>query len=150
MPSSTRTRIGSGKFTKAIFEAGCDAVETNTFNGNSISLDEFGMADKLEEINRLNIRLAKQAAAKYTTPQSPAIRRRVDRARHQDAVDADRVHLRRFRYDWPRPIVRKLPLMIEEGVDAIADRDLLRHPPSQVRGHHRHRGNEEARRANCR
>jgi 5-methyltetrahydrofolate--homocysteine methyltransferase len=53
------------------FEAGCDAVETNTFNANAVGLGEFGMAEKLEEINRLNIRLAKEVAAKFATPSRP-------------------------------------------------------------------------------
>ena len=51
--------------------AGCDAVETNTFNANGIGLSEFGLADKLDEINRLNVRLAKAAVAKFSTPARP-------------------------------------------------------------------------------
>ncbi len=51
------------------FEAGCDAVETNTFNANMIGLSEFGVAGQLDEINRLNVKLAKDAAAKYSTPE---------------------------------------------------------------------------------
>jgi 5-methyltetrahydrofolate--homocysteine methyltransferase len=53
------------------YAAGCDAVETNTFNANTIGLAEFGMADKLEEINRLNIRLARAAASKFATAARP-------------------------------------------------------------------------------
>lgn len=53
------------------FEAGCDAVETNTFNANTIGLGEFGLADKVDEINRQNIRLAKEVAAKFATPSRP-------------------------------------------------------------------------------
>ena len=56
---------------EGFFEAGCDAVETNTFNATSIVLDEFGMTEKLDEINRLNIRIAREAAQKFTTPQRP-------------------------------------------------------------------------------
>ena len=56
---------------RGFFEAGCDAVETNTFNANVIGLAEFGMADKLAEINRLNIRLAKEAAAEFATADRP-------------------------------------------------------------------------------
>jgi 5-methyltetrahydrofolate--homocysteine methyltransferase len=52
-------------------EAGCDGIETNTFNANAIGLGEFGMADKLEEINRLNIRLARDVATKYATKDRP-------------------------------------------------------------------------------
>jgi 5-methyltetrahydrofolate--homocysteine methyltransferase len=50
---------------------GCDAVETNTFSASRIVLAEFGMADKLDEINRLNVRLAKEAAAEFSTPDRP-------------------------------------------------------------------------------
>lgn len=56
---------------RGFFAAGCDAVETNTFNANAIGLGEFGMADKLDEINRLNVRLAKEAAAEFATPSRP-------------------------------------------------------------------------------
>ncbi|MCE9531077.1 MAG: methionine synthase [Planctomycetes bacterium] len=56
---------------QGFFAAGCDAVETNTFNATQIVLDEFGMLDKLEEINRLNIQLAREAAVEYSTPSRP-------------------------------------------------------------------------------
>ena len=56
---------------EGFFAAGCDAVETNTFNASQIVLDDFGMGDKLDEINRLNIRLAKRAATKFATFGSP-------------------------------------------------------------------------------
>jgi len=53
------------------FAAGCDAVETNTFNANIIGLGEFGMAEQIVEINRLNIRMAKEVAAQFATPSRP-------------------------------------------------------------------------------
>ena len=53
------------------FAAGCDAVETNTFNSNVIGLAEFKMTDQLDMLNRANIRIAKEAAAKFATPQRP-------------------------------------------------------------------------------
>jgi 5-methyltetrahydrofolate--homocysteine methyltransferase len=53
------------------FEAGCDAVETNTFNANLVGLGEFGLADKLDEINRLNIRLARTVADRFSTAGRP-------------------------------------------------------------------------------
>ncbi len=56
---------------RGYFAVGCDAVETNTFNASRVVLDEFGMAEKLDEINRLNIRIAKEAAAEFATPQRP-------------------------------------------------------------------------------
>ncbi|MBY0456376.1 MAG: homocysteine S-methyltransferase family protein, partial [Gemmataceae bacterium] len=56
---------------RGFFAAGCDGVETNTFNANAIGLGEFGMADRLEEINRENIRLAKKVAAEFATAARP-------------------------------------------------------------------------------
>jgi 5-methyltetrahydrofolate--homocysteine methyltransferase len=56
---------------RGFFAAGCDGIETNTFNANGIGLAEFGMADKLEEINRLNIRIAKEVAAEFNAPDRP-------------------------------------------------------------------------------
>src|SRR4051794_21022872 len=48
---------------RGFLAAGCDGIETNTFNASQIVLDDFGMGDRLEEINRLNIKLAKEAVA---------------------------------------------------------------------------------------
>jgi 5-methyltetrahydrofolate--homocysteine methyltransferase len=56
---------------RGYFAVGCDAVETNTFNASRIVLADFGMADKIDEINRLNVRLAKEAAAEFSTPAQP-------------------------------------------------------------------------------
>ena len=56
---------------RGYFAAGCDAVETNTFNGSSMVLAEFGLADKLDEINRLNIQIARKVADEFATPDRP-------------------------------------------------------------------------------
>jgi 5-methyltetrahydrofolate--homocysteine methyltransferase len=56
---------------KGFFAVGCDAVETNTFNANGIGLAEFGMAHALDDLNRRNVRLAKEAAAEFSTPARP-------------------------------------------------------------------------------
>jgi len=56
---------------RGFLAAGCDGIETNTFNANGIGLAEFGMASQLEEINRLNIRLAREVAAEFSTSERP-------------------------------------------------------------------------------
>jgi 5-methyltetrahydrofolate--homocysteine methyltransferase len=56
---------------RGFLEAGCDGVETNTFNASQIVLDDFGMGDRLDEINRLNIRIAKEVVAQFATPGRP-------------------------------------------------------------------------------
>ena len=47
------------------FAAGSDAVETNTFGGSSITLEEFGLGDKTLEINRRACELAHEAIAEF-------------------------------------------------------------------------------------
>ena len=56
---------------RGFLAVGCDGIETNTFNASRIVLDEFGMGDQLDEINRLNIRIAKDVAAEFSTPDRP-------------------------------------------------------------------------------
>jgi methionine synthase I (cobalamin-dependent)/5,10-methylenetetrahydrofolate reductase len=43
-------------------KAGAEILETNTFGANRIRLAAFGMAEKLKEINRAGVRLAREAA----------------------------------------------------------------------------------------
>src|SRR5215468_3173687 len=49
------------------FAVGCDVVETNTFGGMSIVLAEFGLADRVREINIAAAKLAKDVAAQFST-----------------------------------------------------------------------------------
>jgi 5-methyltetrahydrofolate--homocysteine methyltransferase len=47
------------------FAAGSDAVETNTFGGSVITLEEFSLGDKTVEINRRACELAHEAIAEF-------------------------------------------------------------------------------------
>ncbi len=51
--------------------AGCDIIETNTFGGTTLVLDEYGLGARADEINAAAVRLARQAADKYSTPEKP-------------------------------------------------------------------------------
>ena len=53
------------------YAAGADMVETNSFGGHTITLAEFGIADKLHEVNVLAAQLARKAADEYETPGRP-------------------------------------------------------------------------------
>ncbi|MBU1083991.1 MAG: homocysteine S-methyltransferase family protein, partial [Candidatus Omnitrophica bacterium] len=48
-------------------EAGSDAVETNTFGANSIKLSEYGLGDKVYDINVTSAKLARKTADKYSS-----------------------------------------------------------------------------------
>ena len=47
---------------EAYIKAGAQILETNTFGGNRIRLAAFGLAEKLEAINRAGVRSAREAA----------------------------------------------------------------------------------------
>ena len=52
-------------------EAGADILETNTFNANHYSMADYHMEELAYEINVASARLAREAAAKYSTPEKP-------------------------------------------------------------------------------
>src|SRR5256886_12913779 len=51
--------------------AGADLVETDTFGGTRIPLAEYGLAHKVREINATAARLAREACARFETPDRP-------------------------------------------------------------------------------
>ena len=58
---------------REFLEAGADILETNTFNANAISMQDYHMEDQVHTLNVAAVKLAKQAAAEYTakTPDKP-------------------------------------------------------------------------------
>jgi 5-methyltetrahydrofolate--homocysteine methyltransferase len=52
-------------------EVGCDVIETNSFGGGEVVLQEFGIADKAYDVNRLAAKLAKNIAYQYSTAAKP-------------------------------------------------------------------------------
>lgn len=53
------------------FRVGCDVVETNTFGGTRIVLNEFGLGDRVREINVKAAQLAREVAQQFSTPEKP-------------------------------------------------------------------------------
>ena len=52
-------------------EAGCDIIETNTFNGTSISQADYNTQKYVYEINFNGAKNAREMADKYSTPEKP-------------------------------------------------------------------------------
>ncbi|HEY6914747.1 MAG TPA: homocysteine S-methyltransferase family protein, partial [Paludibacter sp.] len=50
----------------AYLDAGADIIETNTFNAQVISMEDYGMGELVREINLAGAKLARQAADEYT------------------------------------------------------------------------------------
>ncbi|MDE5552756.1 MAG: homocysteine S-methyltransferase family protein, partial [Muribaculaceae bacterium] len=59
--SLTRPDIIAG-IHRAYIEAGADIIETNSFNANAISLAEYGLTDRVTDINRAAARIAVEEA----------------------------------------------------------------------------------------
>ena len=59
------------KIHAAYFAAGADCVETNTFGGTRLVLNEFDLGDEAYTLNRTAAALAKAVAAEFSTPERP-------------------------------------------------------------------------------
>ncbi len=55
----------------AFLEVGCDVVETDTFGASRIVLAEYGLADRVAELNTAAVKLARSAAADFSTSRKP-------------------------------------------------------------------------------
>jgi 5-methyltetrahydrofolate--homocysteine methyltransferase len=56
---------------RGFLEAGADVLETDTFRSNRITLGEYGLADRVNEINVAAARLARAEADRFSTPERP-------------------------------------------------------------------------------
>jgi 5-methyltetrahydrofolate--homocysteine methyltransferase len=99
-------------------EAGCDAVETNTFNGSKIVLSEFGLGDRVDEINRLNVRIAREAVKAISTPGHPRfVVGSIGPGTKMPSVENESIYAH---FDTIADSYRpQIVAMLEEGVDAI-------------------------------
>ena len=59
------------KVHRSFLEVSVDTIETNTFRANRLTLGEFGLGDKVYEVNHAAATLARKLADEYSTPQKP-------------------------------------------------------------------------------
>lgn len=59
------------KVHRSFLEAGSDVIETDTFRANRLTLSEFGLGDRVLEINRAAASLARRVADEFTTEEKP-------------------------------------------------------------------------------
>ncbi len=59
------------KVHRSFLEVGVDVIETNTFRSNRITMKEYGLQDRVIEINETAARLARRLADEYSQPPSP-------------------------------------------------------------------------------
>ena len=75
---------------ESYFEAGADAVLTNTFGASSITLGEYDLSERTREINRQSALIAGDVADRFSTAERPAIRAWFARSGHQVAFAGPR------------------------------------------------------------
>jgi 5-methyltetrahydrofolate--homocysteine methyltransferase len=56
---------------RAYLEAGADIIETDTFGGTGIVLAEFRLEDRVHELNVKAVKVAREAADEFSTPDKP-------------------------------------------------------------------------------
>ena len=56
------------KVHRSFLEVGVDVIETDTFRANRITMKEYGLQDRIIEINETAARLARRLADEYSTP----------------------------------------------------------------------------------
>ena len=56
---------------RAYLEAGADVIETDTFRSNRLTLADYGLADRVIELNRAAAQLARRVADSFSTPEKP-------------------------------------------------------------------------------
>ncbi len=55
----------------SFLQAGAMVVETNTFGASSVVLSEYGLENRVDEINTAAVRIARQAADQFSTAEQP-------------------------------------------------------------------------------
>jgi 5-methyltetrahydrofolate--homocysteine methyltransferase len=60
-----------GAIHRAYLAAGADVLETDTFTGTRLKLDDYGLGDRTHAINAAAARLARAAADDFSTPERP-------------------------------------------------------------------------------
>ena len=59
------------KVHRSFYEVGCDVVETDTFGAFAPVLAEYGLSDRVRELNLAAVAIARRAADDYSTPDKP-------------------------------------------------------------------------------
>ncbi|HYO47459.1 MAG TPA: methionine synthase [Gemmatimonadota bacterium] len=55
----------------SFLEVGCDVIETNSFRANRFSIEEYGLSERVIELNREAARIARAQADRFSTPERP-------------------------------------------------------------------------------
>ena len=57
----------------SFLEVGCDVIETNSFRANRFAIEEYGLSERVIELNRAAARIARAEADRFSTPARPRL-----------------------------------------------------------------------------
>jgi 5-methyltetrahydrofolate--homocysteine methyltransferase len=103
--------------------AGADIIETNTFNSNSISMEDYHMSDLVEDLNRESVKIARRCTEAWSTEDKPRfVAGSIGPTNKTLSLSPD-VNNPGFRSvsfeDLRRCYYQQAKVMIEEGVDLL-------------------------------
>lgn len=108
---------------RAYLEVGADIIEANTFSANSVSQADYGLQDKVKDINRAAVRTAKKIAAEFSTPEKPRfVAGSIGPTNKSASISPDVMHpeYRDVYFDDLVTCYREqVEVMAEEGVDVF-------------------------------
>ena len=108
---------------KRFLEAGADIIEANTFSSNRISQSEYRLEGMVKELNRASIRLAKEVAKEYSTPEKPRfVAGSIGPTGKTASIspDVENPSFRNITFDdLAEAYKEQIEVMAEEGVDAF-------------------------------
>lgn len=55
----------------SFLDVGCDVIETNSFRANRFAIEEYGISERVEELNLAAARIARAEADRFSTPARP-------------------------------------------------------------------------------
>ncbi len=103
--------------------AGADIIETSTFNANAISQADYGCEALCAEINRTAVRLAREVARRYSTPEKPRfVVASVGPTSRTCSIspDVENPAMRNITFDrLVEAYLEQMTVLIDEGVDAL-------------------------------
>lgn len=104
-------------------KAGADIIETSTFNANSVSQADYACEAVCDEINREAVRLAREVAQKYSTPEKPRfVVASIGPTSRTCSIspDVENPALRNITFDTlVEAYTAQMRVLIDEGVDAL-------------------------------
>lgn len=104
-------------------KTGADIIETSTFNANSVSQADYACEAVCDEINREAVRLAREVAQKYSTPEKPRfVVASIGPTSRTCSIspDVENPALRNITFDTlVEAYTAQMRVLIDEGVDAL-------------------------------